>query len=146
MPKHGHDLEVDGSVVRPIDGFPSLARFIASDHDRTSLVFKRFDELAALNLLYLQSELADLQAQRATHDAKALNGDLQSRLCALEGAMHWEKFRNDATIPGSKAEERIQLVMKIRRLMKEYSKIANSSSLQKSADWDEEKRFCSKAP
>jgi hypothetical protein len=56
-------IDVETGRTRPLDGFPSLSEFIASDHDRTSLVFRRFDRLAARNLLYLQSELAELEAK-----------------------------------------------------------------------------------
>jgi hypothetical protein len=63
MPARKRRTDVETGRIRPLDGFPSLADFIASDHDRTSLVFKRFDKLAARNLLYLQSELAELEAK-----------------------------------------------------------------------------------
>jgi hypothetical protein len=58
------DIEVGRRNARPLDGYPSLAEFIASDPDHTSLVFRRFDKLAARNLLYLQSELAELEAKQ----------------------------------------------------------------------------------
>jgi hypothetical protein len=51
-------------AVRPLDGYPSLAEDIASDPDRTTLVFRRFDKLAVRNLLYLQSELVELEARQ----------------------------------------------------------------------------------
>jgi len=51
-------------VARPLDGYPSLAEDISSDPDRTSLVFRRFDRLAVRNLLYLQSELVELEAMQ----------------------------------------------------------------------------------
>jgi hypothetical protein len=63
MPARDRRTDVELGRARPLDGFPSLANFIASDHDRTSLVFRRFDKLAARNLLYLQSELAELEAR-----------------------------------------------------------------------------------
>ena len=55
-PRHG--------TARPLDGYPSLAEDISSDPDRTFLVFRRFDKLAVRNLLYLQSELAELEAMQ----------------------------------------------------------------------------------
>lgn len=61
FPNHRRDVE-SGSHSSLL-GYPSLARFIASDSDRTSLVFRRFDRLAARNLLYLQSELAELEGK-----------------------------------------------------------------------------------
>ena len=51
-------------TARPLDGYPSLAEDISSDPDRTSLVFRRFDRLAVRNLLYLQSELVELEAMQ----------------------------------------------------------------------------------
>ena len=54
----------DFGVMRPLDGYPSLAEDIASDPDRTSLVFRRFDKLAVRNLLYLQSELVEVEAMQ----------------------------------------------------------------------------------
>jgi hypothetical protein len=61
--KRRSDVETGRDQMRPLDGYPSLADFIASDPDRTSLVFRRFDRLAARNILYLQSELADLETK-----------------------------------------------------------------------------------
>jgi hypothetical protein len=53
-----------------LPGYPSLANFIASDRDRTTLIYKRFDELAARNLLYLAAELATKQCARNFSDFK----------------------------------------------------------------------------
>jgi hypothetical protein len=63
MTARSRRADVEIGRTRPLNGFPSLSEFIASDHDRTSLVFRRFDRLAARNLLYLQSELAELEAK-----------------------------------------------------------------------------------
>jgi hypothetical protein len=63
MPSQSRGRDVETAHIRPLVGFPSLADLIGSDPDRTSLVFRRFDKLAARNLLYLQSELAELEAR-----------------------------------------------------------------------------------
>ncbi|KAF2023207.1 hypothetical protein EK21DRAFT_105440 [Setomelanomma holmii] len=57
---------------------PSVADLISSDPDRTSLVFRRFDKLAARSLLYLQSELADLEAKLGCGEALVLESTLAS--------------------------------------------------------------------
>jgi len=63
-------------VARPLDGYPSLAEDISSDPDRTSLVFRRFDRLAVRNLLYLQSELVELEAMQVrTKSIRTFHGD-----------------------------------------------------------------------
>lgn len=122
MPKRQKLSDVEASVpaVHALDGFPSLAEFIASDPDHTSLVFKRFDKLAARNLLYLQSELAELQARQDEFDAQDRSfehGDRKTKECA----MHWERFRKAAQTGDEKQKERMELVMEIRRKLKEYS-------------------------
>ena len=67
----------DFGVARPLEGYPSLSEDIASDPDRTSLVFRRFDKLAVRNLLYLQSELVELEAMQVrTRPVRILQDDL----------------------------------------------------------------------
>jgi hypothetical protein len=62
-----------------LDGFPSLSQFISEDTE--GFIFQRFDRLTARNLLYLQSDLNELEtklddldkidAQTGEKDAKA---------------------------------------------------------------------------
>ncbi|KAF2740309.1 hypothetical protein EJ04DRAFT_196440 [Polyplosphaeria fusca] len=117
------DAEPAGSAIIPLDGFPCLADFIASDPDHTSLVFKRFDKLAARNVLYLQSELAELQAKQEVFDAEdrsVQHGDLHIKECA----MNWESFRDASRQPeNEKQKKRMELVNIVRVKMKEYRKI-----------------------
>ncbi|RTE84831.1 hypothetical protein BHE90_000608 [Fusarium euwallaceae] len=95
-----------------VDGFPSLANFIASDRDGTSTIFKRFNRLAARNLLLLQSELAELEAKLDEYDGQ----DQQSGAEALQSLRNWEdyKARNEED------SDRIKLLGKIRETLKEY--------------------------
>ncbi|KAH6851651.1 hypothetical protein B0T12DRAFT_484158 [Alternaria alternata] len=103
----------------PLDGFPSLAAFIASDPDHTSLVFRRFDRLAARNLLYLQSELAELQAKQDEYDAQD-QGLGMGNFHAKECAMNWESFRDASEANNDQQKERMKLVVDIRGKLKEY--------------------------
>lgn len=105
---------------RYVDGYPSLAAFIASDRDGTTSIYKRFNRLAARNLLLLQSELADLQAQLDQFDLedKRDNETLQSLRC-------WEDYKK-RTDPS-----RLELVQRIRVIMKEYSKLKLNMVRQK---------------
>lgn len=91
------------------DGHPSLAGVMASDRDRTIMVFKRFDRLTARNLLYLQSELAELQKRLEEYDERD-RGSPQAR--------NWESFgEKRGNEPG-----RMEVVRKIGNTMLEYSK------------------------
>ncbi|CAO2647995.1 Nn.00g089170.m01.CDS01 [Neocucurbitaria sp. VM-36] len=106
------------SVIHDLSGYPSLAAFIASDRDRTTLIYKRFDELAARNLLYLQSELAELHSEQRAFDQEDLISDLDTKQCARSFA----DFKKAASQAGNntKQEERWQLMSRIRQAMKEY--------------------------
>ncbi|KAL4943117.1 hypothetical protein BDV06DRAFT_190707, partial [Aspergillus oleicola] len=114
------DPENDGIEVRYVEGFPSLADFIASDHDHSTFIFKRFNRLSARNLLYLQSELAELEALQDEYDRE----DYRSLdPIANHGRRDWTVFRNRA---GNKSgnhpddKKRMDLALKIRAKLKEY--------------------------
>lgn len=51
-----------------VSGFGSLADFVSSEADRSAAVYRRFDRLAARDLLYYQSELARLEALQDQYD------------------------------------------------------------------------------
>jgi hypothetical protein len=102
-------------MSRPyVPGFPSLAEFIASDRDKTTLIFKRFDRLAARNLLHLQSELARLQKQLDDLDEK--DGSSMSQKQCLR---NWDDFMA-AVGQGTSQKERFELSERIRQTMKDY--------------------------
>ncbi|KAJ9655398.1 hypothetical protein H2201_008812 [Coniosporium apollinis] len=113
------DVERRGAA-KALDGYPSLSTFIASDPDKTTLVFKHFDRLAIRNLLYLQSELEDLQAQQDEFDRIDAN-DQSDDLSAKQCARNWGEFKRTAqTDQDGRQKQRMELVMKIRVTMKEY--------------------------
>ncbi|KAF1947644.1 hypothetical protein EJ02DRAFT_439862 [Clathrospora elynae] len=98
-----------------LSGYPPLAAFIASDRDRTTLIYKRFDDLAARNLLYLQSELAELRSKQCAFDQEDLAADLETK----QYARNFADFRR-----AEKADDQIQkdlwkLMIKIRETLKE---------------------------
>ena len=114
MPCAQSDLK---SRITYATGFASLANFIASDPDRTTLVFKLFDELAARNLLYLQSELAELQARQQRLDSEHLSADLDAKQCARNFA----SFEMAAEDGGDfKQKDKRDLTLQIRKTLKEY--------------------------
>jgi hypothetical protein len=57
------DPEMDAVEVKYVHRYPSLAAFIASDPGHRTAIYGRFDLLSARNLLLLQSELVELEAQ-----------------------------------------------------------------------------------
>lgn len=108
-----------------IKGYPSLAAFIASDRDKTTLIFKRFDRLAARNLLHFQSELARLEAEQDALDDQASHENLDSKQCLR----NWEDFlKAAATDP--KQKRRHELALEIERKMKDYGEFERFSTAQ----------------
>jgi hypothetical protein len=60
------DIEKAPHHKVPPVGFPTTAHFIGQDDD--AAIFRRFDSLGARNLLYLQSNLNELEAKLLAFD------------------------------------------------------------------------------
>ena len=66
-------------------GYPRFAAFVANDEDRSTTIYRRFERLSARNLLYLETELAELEAAQDRLDATSqLDPDLESSMQSLE--------------------------------------------------------------
>ncbi|KAL7929792.1 hypothetical protein V8C35DRAFT_314331 [Trichoderma chlorosporum] len=94
-----------------VDGFPSLAAFIASDRDRTAAIFKRFNRLAARNLLALQSELAELQSRLDYYDQEDQGGR-----DTMQSLRNWQDYKARA----DEEPERMKLMSQLKMTMREY--------------------------
>ena len=125
------DVEKDSVKIHYLKGYPSLAAFIASDKDKSTAIYRRFDRLSARNLLYLQSELADLQAQQDAFDEEDRNAGIE-----VKGiASNWEAFRKKAAeVDNEGQKERMELIQEIRGKMKEYREECNIMSLTSEVD------------
>ncbi|KAL2288823.1 hypothetical protein FJTKL_03477 [Diaporthe vaccinii] len=103
-------------------GYTAAAEWLALDVDNETLVFRKFDKLAALNLLYLQSQILDLEnrVERMHRDAVANGSDLDLQ----ETARRWETFVKQATEGDPRfrqhAKAKMQLVWDLRAKIKEY--------------------------
>ncbi len=112
--------------VEPIEGFPRVAYKLASDPDRTTTLFRRFDQLSARNLLYLEAELAQLEAQQNRFDDQDL---IAADETTLECHTNWSKFdrhakekNTDTTFKQPGQAAKMELALKIRGKIKEYRK------------------------
>lgn len=117
----------DVSMPQVLRGFPSLAAFISSNCNSESFVYKRFDQLAARNLLYLPSELAHLHDRLEEFDRADCTGpcDLEARRCARS----WEEFERVKDV-SAKQRERWDLISQIRSTLREYRKPSYSRLLR----------------
>ncbi|UNI19989.1 hypothetical protein JDV02_006129 [Purpureocillium takamizusanense] len=101
-------------------GYAQWSSWIASDHDDEGLVFRRFDNLAAVNLLYLQSEMMEIEKRLAAMDresTRSLNPDAIAETFSLEALVaHCQP--NHPRRPDAK--ERMDLILELRLKIKEY--------------------------
>jgi hypothetical protein len=111
----------DGTIVtRYVQGYASLSAFIASDKDKSTAIYRRFDQLSARNLLYLQSELIDLQSQQEQLDIEDWNFQKSTAERAIN--RDWTVLRARAREVGNERErKRLHLIKEIREKLKEYS-------------------------
>jgi hypothetical protein len=95
-------------------GHAAFADFIASDDELS--VYKSFNCLSARNILYLQSELLELNALLVEFDERDSNeGDYDTLL----STKCWETFAARAE-ENARDKEKMEIIRKIRVLMKEY--------------------------
>jgi hypothetical protein len=128
------DVEKDVMALHYISGFGDLAKFIASDHDGDTAIFRRFDSLSSRNLLYLQSELAELECLQRQYDEEDARDSLQADLSAVinSTSRDWSSFDQGANDPNSPVRERLkkrmELVVAIREKLKEYRMLSQSTA------------------
>ena len=121
-----NQAEAELARLRPVDGFPKVADKIASDPDKTTTIYRRFDRLSARNLLLWQSELAQLEALQNRCDTEDLKKKDQ---ITIDCHRDWVEFEKYGTITGDGSQsisqdpnqkEKMKLAMKIRAKLKEY--------------------------
>lgn len=100
------------------DGYPALADFIAQDFDDETYVFRRFNSLAARNILHLQDELIKLESDTYSLEAEAA----ASKDDEVHASMRsWETFDENARDPARQLEKRRQeLALAMETKLKKY--------------------------
>ncbi|KAH7040003.1 uncharacterized protein B0I36DRAFT_379077 [Microdochium trichocladiopsis] len=133
------DIELGRDPYKPVTpartGYSLWASRLASDRDNEPLIFRKFDSLGALNLLYLQCELLDLEDQldfldflderqpdiesvRALRDWDVLQAQGGSQLTrSPPGSTHTASPQSAAVI---RSKQRLELIASLRTKMKEY--------------------------
>jgi hypothetical protein len=86
-------------------GYPKLSELVCKD--KTLSIFRKFRSLSTRNLLYLQSEILDLESQLQQEDKKL-------SLTTPEDLNPWQAF--------SGSSERTKLVSAIRHKLNDYCK------------------------
>ncbi|KAI1185408.1 hypothetical protein F5B17DRAFT_32653 [Nemania serpens] len=103
----------------PLEGYAAVAGWIALDPDGETFVFRKFDELAARNLLCLQSELLSIEKELALldrQDAQAAQDDLRAK----DTARSWETLVSRSRAGHDGSRRRMELLGSLRSKIKEY--------------------------
>ena len=86
-------------------GYPALADFIAQDADHETYVFRKFKKLAVRNILHLQGELLQLEAEtEALEREAAASADIEVPL----SMRCWAIRDENARAPGRDLDCRLQ--------------------------------------
>lgn len=103
-------------------GFANVARWIALDHDNETSIYRRFGELGARNLLYIQCEMLVLEKELHELDKGDFNTD---DMHIMDEARTWETFVNRyKSGTDQKTHIRMDLVKQLRCKIKEYRRLS----------------------
>lgn len=91
------------------NGYASLASFIASDVDKSTAIYRRFDRLSARNLLFLQSELEELQDLQDQFDAEDSKGAIEEKAIIRNLAILKQRVKDG----DAKAKRRLELLERL---------------------------------
>ena len=116
MAQRQPDIEMQNARKKVIvNGYPSLADFIAKDKERSTSIYRSYHRLTSRNLLYLEAELFDLEKRQDELDEQDLTGDLTSKQYAID----WSRL---STSDDERCVERRELLTMCRAKIKEYRK------------------------
>ncbi|KAL2834362.1 hypothetical protein BDW59DRAFT_178782 [Aspergillus cavernicola] len=108
---------VSGYTSAHKEGFANIARWIALDRDSETSIYRRFNQLSARNLLYLQCELLALEKKLERLDQNDLDSD---DMGLKDEARTWETFMERYENGNQEAKLRKELIADLRARMKEY--------------------------
>lgn len=114
------DIELAQRDVACTRGFALVASKINSDADKTTTIYRRFDELSARNLLFYQAELAELEEQQRREDKVDSAAKDEA---SLECQSDWNRFAKAAKstdVANRREAEKMKLAMMIRERLEKY--------------------------
>ncbi|KAI0192966.1 hypothetical protein EV127DRAFT_362016 [Xylaria flabelliformis] len=103
----------------PLEGYAAVAGWIALDPDNETFVFRKFDKLAARNLLCMQSELLSIEKELTVFDSQDAQ-EAQDDLRAKDTARTWETMINRSRTGHDGSRRRLELLDRLRSKIREY--------------------------
>ncbi|KAL8971134.1 MAG: hypothetical protein Q9197_003437, partial [Variospora fuerteventurae] len=86
----GTSVALSSSSSSRLTGFPSFADFVAADAD--AAIYRKYERLSARNLLYLQSELHEMEGQLEELDAEDVKERESYDREAQKRARQWPNY------------------------------------------------------
>lgn len=114
------DLHMDVESATKSEGFPALARRIATNPDYETFIFRKFDRLSARNLLHLESRLSYLEWKLDQADQQAALGPDKVDNETLRSVRVWEAFEENAKDENRPEHDRMMIEEEIGEVLKEY--------------------------
>jgi hypothetical protein len=100
------------------EGFAAVADWMAQDRDTETFIYRKFDDLGARNLLYLQCELLVLRKKLIEYDRRAARVDADMNL--KDAARTWEVLVEQCEAGNEDSEKFMKLIKELRLKVKEY--------------------------
>jgi hypothetical protein len=122
------DIELARRDVAFTRGFALVASKINSDADKTTTIYRRFDELSARNLLFYQAELAELEEQQKRQDEEDCAAKDEA---SVECQSDWNRFAKAAKstdVANRREAEKMKLAMVIRERLEKYRSSPKSNT------------------
>jgi hypothetical protein len=116
------DVEQQAYELDRRNGYASAATMIATDLDNETFIFRRFDELGARNLLYLQTELLMLEDELKKLDAEVVNHRDPDHFDLKDAQRDWRKLLRQCDRGNERFVKRRRVVKELREKIKVYRK------------------------
>jgi hypothetical protein len=97
------------------DAYPALAVWMACDSDDETLIFRRFSNLAARNILHMQAELFALEQEILDADALA-RGTPEG----MVASMRWETLNRRSKEATAAEHKRVKDLERLQDLLRAY--------------------------
>lgn len=108
----------------PFNRCSRVAPKIASDPDKTSTIYRRFDRLSARNLLFLEAEIAELEALQDGYDLRDLKHQDDMTIHCHSDWREFVKYADEKDVHENftqpEQKERMELALKITNKLQEY--------------------------
>jgi len=113
------DKEPDVEIAHVRDGYPTLASWTSRDLDNETLIFRKFNRLAARNILHLQGHLVALEREIDVLDEEARFGDDGE---AKQSSRRWETLMEHAKDVSRPEKKRVDKLDELNQKLREYCK------------------------